>query len=226
MMPVHDGERYLTEALDGILGQTSPPGEVVVVDDGSQDGTPEILERYGRSIRVLRQARAGQFAAMNRSIEASASPVLAFLDADDLFTPRSIELRLIRLNAEDDPDAVFGRTEQFVSPELTAEEAARLRFEAGPVRGELFQTMMIRRAAFERVGPLDTSLRTASNVDWISRARVAGILSVEIDEVVARRRLHTTNIGITAARQKRDDLLSVVRAHRRRSFGADGGPEG
>ncbi len=164
----------------------------------------------------------GQFAAQNRGIAATRAPLLAFLDSDDLFTPSAIEVRQARLGAADAPDAVFGRTEQFVSPELSPEAAARIRYEAGPVRGELFQTMLIRRPAFERVGPLDNSIRTAGNIDWISRARVAGIRSVDIDDVVVHRRLHATNIGITAADQKRRDLLRVVRAHRQRSLGPNG----
>lgn len=224
LMPVRDGERYLVEAIDSILHQTTPPGEVVVVDDGSQDGTPALLARYGDALRVVHQAPSGQFVAMNRAVEVSASPVLAFLDADDLYTPASIERRLVRLNADDRPDAVFGRTEQFVSPELTPEQATELRFEAGPLRGELFGAMLIRRTAFARVGPLHTGRRTSSNIDWISRARATGLRSVEIDEVVARRRLHTTNIGRTAKDEKRADLLSVVRAHHRRAAGLDGSP--
>jgi glycosyltransferase involved in cell wall biosynthesis len=223
IMAVRDGERYVAEALESILEQTEPPGEVVVVDDGSQDGTPAVLARFGDSIRVLRQAPTGQFSAVNRGIAATNAPVLAFLDSDDRFTPTSLEVRLARLGEDDVPDAVFGRIEQFVSPELRPEAAARIRYEAGAVRGELFQAMIIRRSAFERVGPVDSGIRTAGNIDWISRARVAGIRSVEIDDIVAHRRLHNANIGITAAAQKRRDLLSVVRAHRQRSLGPQGG---
>jgi glycosyltransferase involved in cell wall biosynthesis len=220
VIAVRDSERYVAEAIDSVLAQTVPPAEIVVVDDGSEDGTPAILARYGAAISVLRQAPSGQFAAVNRGIAASKSPLLAFLDADDLFTPSSIEVRLRRLVAADRPDAVFGRTEQFVSPELTAELAARIKFDAGPMHGELFQTMLIRRVAFESVGPVEERLSTSSNIDWISRARARGIRSVEIDDVVARRRLHATNMGITHSSEKRDNLLEVIRAHHRRTRGS------
>lgn len=223
VMAVRDGERYLAAAIDSILEQSQTPREVVVVDDGSGDRTPEILAGYGDPLRVVRQPPSGQFAAMNRGIAAASTPLLAFLDADDLFTPRSLELRLARLGGPDEPDAVFGRLLQFVSPELPAAEAARLRYEPGPQRVQMFSAMAVHRHAFDRVGPLDDGLRTSSNLDWMSRARVAGLRTVEIDAVVTRRRLHTTNIGRTAPLARNRDLLHVVRAHRRRMADVDTG---
>ena len=221
IVAVRDGEQYLTDAIDSILGQTAPAAEVVVVDDGSRDGTAAILRSYGEKLRVIRQPATGQYAAMNRAIRVTSSAVLAFLDADDLFTPSSLEVRLDRLGGFDGPDAVFGRIEQFVSPDLEPHEAARIRYDATPQRVELFQAMLIRRASFARVGPLDESLRTSSNLDWISRARAIGIASVEVDAVVGRRRLHRTNLGRTAKSERNRDLLHVVRAHRRRAPDAD-----
>lgn len=216
-MPARDSERYIAEALHSVLAQSMPPREIVVVDDGSRDGTPEILASFGDAIRVVTQEPRGIFEAQNHAIAATDAPVLAFLDADDLFTPRSLEVRLRRLDAPDAPEAVFGRTQQFVSPELGPEDAARFRFDPGPVHGELFQAMLIRRDAFDRVGELDTDLRTCSNVDWVFRSRAVGLRAVEIDDVVARRRLHGANFGIVAAEEKRRELVEVVRRHSRRA---------
>jgi glycosyltransferase involved in cell wall biosynthesis len=221
IVPVRDCERYVAEAIDSILSQTVSVAEVVVVDDGSRDGTPEVLAGYGAEIRVERRPPRGQFAAMNHGIAVSESPILGFLDADDVFTPDSIAVRLQRLLADDAPDAVFGMTEQFLSPDLGPDDAARLRCEPGPFLVELFQTMLIRRDAFLRVGPLDTDLTTSANIDWISRMRVAGTRSAHIDHVVGRRRLHTANLGLTESARNRDDLLTVIRTHRQRTAGAD-----
>src|SRR5262249_13494826 len=98
------GERYLAGALHSILCQALPPGEVIVVDDGSTDATPRVLAGYGDRIRVMRQEPArGQFAASNVGVAASRGAVLGFLDADDLWTRSSIESRLVRLCAPDEP---------------------------------------------------------------------------------------------------------------------------
>jgi len=212
IIPVRDGERYLPEALDSLLGQSAPPGEVVVVDDGSTDGTARILASYGDALRVVYQPPSGQFAAANRGVEASSGEVLGFLDADDLWTRDALAVRLERLLADDEPEAVFGRTVQFVSPEL--DEVARARFQvlSAPAHARLFQTMLIRRHAFDRVGPLATNYRTSPNIDWMSRAQAADLGAAEIDEVVALRRIHGAHVSLTES--KRADLVDIVRAHR------------
>jgi glycosyltransferase involved in cell wall biosynthesis len=221
IMAVRDREHYVGEAIESILAQTAPPGDVVVVDDGSQDGTPDVLRGFGAAIRVLRQDPHNQFVATNHAIGAATTPLLAFLDSDDRYTPVSLAARLDRMNADDEPEAVFGRIEQFISPELSPDAADRLRWLPGPQQVELMQAMMIRRSAMLRVGPLVESLRTSANVEWISRSRAAALRSAFIDDVVVERRLHATNIGITEAERKRRDLLDVVRRHRRRTSSSD-----
>ena len=217
VVPTRNGERYLGEALDSIVGQTARPGEVVVVDDGSTDSTAAMAEAFGPPVRVLRRSPQGQFAAMNAGVEASVGELLAFLDSDDVWIPDGLERRLARLAQDDAPEAVFGRTVQFVSPELGDELRGRYRFDPGPVGGTLFQTMLIRRSAFLRVGPLAEDYATSANIDWMSRSRAAELRAVDIPDVVARRRLHGDNISITAKATKQFDLVRAVRAHRRRT---------
>jgi glycosyltransferase involved in cell wall biosynthesis len=217
IMAVRDREHYVGEAIASILAQTAPPGAVLVVDDGSQDGTPAVLREFGAAIQVIRQDPGNQFVATNRGVRAVTTPLLSFLDSDDRFPPDSLAARLDRINADDEPEAVFGCIEQFVSPELSPDAAGRLRWIPGPQQVELLQAMLIRRSAMLRIGPLDESLRTSSNLEWISRARAAGLRSAYVDDVVVERRLHETNIGITESDRKRKDLLEVVRRHRRRA---------
>ncbi len=173
VMAVRDGEQYLAEALDSILEQSVPPDEVVVVDDGSVDGTSAVLSAYGDALRVIQQAaeRSGRPRSTPR-VAAATGTVLAFLDADDTWEPDAQRVRLERLHQPDAPDAVFGSIVQFVSPELGPDAAAAFHFDPGPTPGTLLQAMVIRRAAFDRVGQLDTTLPSAANIDWMSHARV------------------------------------------------------
>lgn len=216
VMPVRNCERYVGAAISSALAQSVPPREIVVVDDGSTDGTSAVLAGFGPPVRVLEQEPHGQFHATNRAVAATTAPVLAFLDADDLLTPDSLAVRIDRLLAEDAPEAVSGRTQQFISPELLPEAAERFRFDPRPVAGALFQTTLIRRDAFDRIGPLRSDLSTSANIDWMSRARAGALRLVGISDVVALRRLHDSNVGITRAVEKQGDLLTVVRAHRQR----------
>ena len=83
VMPVHDGQRWLSQAIDSILAQTHRDLELIVIDDGSQDQTPAILDSFvcrdGR-VRVVTQAKLGIVAALNRGIAAAAAPLIARLD--------------------------------------------------------------------------------------------------------------------------------------------------
>lgn len=88
-MPVHDGERFLCEAVDSVLAQTMTDFALLVVDDGSADGTADLLARYADPrIRVLRNHdRLGPAASRNRAIDASVSKYVAFVDSDDVAEP-------------------------------------------------------------------------------------------------------------------------------------------
>jgi glycosyltransferase involved in cell wall biosynthesis len=80
IVPAFNAERYLGEALDSILAQTWRPIEVIVVDDGSTDGTAQVAERYGERIAYIRQANAGPAAARNRGLDAAAGAFVATPD--------------------------------------------------------------------------------------------------------------------------------------------------
>lgn len=216
VMTVRDGERYLAEALESIVRQRVSVDEVVVVDDGSTDRSAEIAASFAPLVRVVPQEPLGHASGLNRAIEASTGDLVAFLDADDIWTDDSLSVRLERLLASDAPDGVYGAITQFVSPELGAEAAQRFRIDdrASPV--PLMQAMVLRREVFDRVGLLDTGYRTAANIDWASRAFEAGVTFAPVDAVVVRRRIHTSNMGVALAEQKHRDLPRIVRAHRAR----------
>lgn len=214
VITVRNGERYLSAAVTSILEQSTPPAEIVVVDDGSTDDTVGVLTGFGDAVRLVRQSARGAAAGRNRGIAASSGDVLAFLDADDLWTPHSLARRLARLVEADAPDGVFGRTTQFVSPDLPELEARHLRVGAETVSAPLLGALVIRREVAERVGPFDESLPSAEGVDWVTRARDAGVRLATIDDVVLRRRLHATNTGRTLPRETTlSALRRVVHAH-------------
>lgn len=215
VLPVRDGERYLVEAIESVLAEGVD--ELVVVDDGSTDRTPEILARFTGPVVVLRQEASGQAAAINRGLDRASGDVIAFQDADDIWVPGRQRALLAAL----DPtvDIVYGAIEQFVSPELDAADAARLRSVTGTRPVALLGCSLVRRAAFTVVGPFDTTLASASNIDWMSRADAAGLTRRAVEDVVLRRRIHLTNMGRSRSEENRVDLTRVMRAHlsRRRS---------
>ncbi|MEW5787687.1 MAG: glycosyltransferase [Pseudomonadota bacterium] len=91
IIPCYNGSRFLAESIDSALAQTYPDKEVIVVDDGSTDDSPGIMDGYGERIRVVRQANAGLPAARNAGIRVASGEAFAFLDADDWWDPQFLQ---------------------------------------------------------------------------------------------------------------------------------------
>ena len=107
IVPVYNGERYLGEALDSILAQTYRPLEIIVVDDGSTDGTAEVVAIYGDQVRYLKQVNGGPAATRNLGLSSSNGEFVAFLDQDDLCHPEKLERLMERFKTR--PEGVPSR---------------------------------------------------------------------------------------------------------------------
>lgn len=220
LIPAHDAAPYLGEAIESALAQTHAAVEVIVVDDGSSDGTAEVARAYRSRVRLHVQERAGAGAARNAAARLARGELLAFLDADDRFVPGKLARQLDALARDPRLEAVFGWVREFVSPELPAEARARIRPPAPPSPWRSPTLMLIRREAFERVGLFATDLRVAETIDWCARADEAGLRSLVLPQVVLERRLHLRNSGLREP-QAGSDYVRVVRAalERRRGSG-------
>ncbi len=91
IIPTFNRAGVVTRAIDSVLGQTYRPVEVIVVDDGSTDATPEVLKSYGNAIVSVVQDNAGPSAARNRGVRESRGDLIAFLDSDDLWLASKLE---------------------------------------------------------------------------------------------------------------------------------------
>ncbi len=195
IIPVRNGERYLAEALGSVLAQTHPPCDIVVVDDGSADRTVAVAERYAPRVSCISQRAAGIGAARNRGVAEACGEYLAFLDGDDAWPVDRLERQLAAFSAHPIPDLVFGHIEQFVSPELSPAARAELQCPDQPQPAVLANTMLMPRAAWDRVGPFSTTAVRSEFLDWLLRAREQGLREVMVNNVVLRRRLHEANHG-------------------------------
>jgi glycosyltransferase involved in cell wall biosynthesis len=213
VIPVYNGERFLAEAIASVIAQSRPAQEIIVVDDGSTDGSAAVARAFGPRVTLLQQANAWAGAARNTGIAAAKGTALAFLDADDLWPPDKLEAQVGTLEAHEHLDLVFGQVVQFHHP--AGEELA-------PVSGPIAGNMVARRASFDRVGPFITEYRLGEFIDWYGRAVDAGLRMLTLDRVVLRRRIHDTNTGILSA-NARPDYAAVLRAAIQRRRAAGGG---
>ena len=217
IVPLYNTRAYIAEAIDSILAQTRPPDEIVVVDDGSTDGSPDLVAGYASRVRLYRQAHAGSSTALNLGIVETTGDAIAFLDADDLWERDKLEVQEAVLLGEPETDCVFGLVQQFGHG--GAEGSARMPKE--PQRGVSRISLLIRRTAFQRFGLFDATLRVADFVPWYAHAVALGLKVRMMERVVAHRRIHGANSGIMQRdQQQQESLLGLKQAldlRRRRS---------
>jgi len=102
VIPAHNAERFIARAIDCVLAQTHQPNEIIVVDDGSTDGTAQVVQKYGQRVCYIHQKNAGAASARNTGIKAAKYHWIAFLDADDEWLPEKLQsqIELLRRNPD------------------------------------------------------------------------------------------------------------------------------
>ena len=216
VIPAYNAAEMITEAINSILRQTVGPERIIVVDDGSTDGTGGVAAGFGALVEVIRQENAGVSAATNRGIEAVKTPLLACLDADDIWLSDKIARQLGRLESDRELDAVFARMRSFQHGKPIDPKS-----EARDIWGR--PTMLIWTESARRVGPLvDPSGGGGRGdmVDWIARARDLGLRLEMMPEVLALRRIHRGSMSYGFDRRDIGYLHAVKAAlDRRRKSG-------
>jgi glycosyltransferase involved in cell wall biosynthesis len=192
IIPVHNGERYLADAIESVLSQTYPCFEIIVVDNGSQDRSRAIAESFEAAVRVLYEPEPSAGRARNAGIRAASGDLVAFLDADDLWASTKLTRQIELFSSQPDTDAVFTNLEEFVSPELPAEVASHLSCRPGQHAGWIPSTMLARRSCFDAVGLLP-EIAIGEFIAWFGMARAAGLNLRMVAEPLVRRRVHLSN---------------------------------
>ena len=217
IVPVYNGERFLRETLDSILGQSYRPIELIVVDDGSEDSTPDIITGFGQgtegaSIRSVRQTNTGPVVARNRGLDVSHGEFIAFLDADDLWHTEKLARQSAFLANHPGTDAVFSHIQNFWVDDLR-EEAERFRGHriAQPLPGYVPGTVLARAHAFDIVGPFNPDLKHGEMQEWVLRASERGLTLHMMPDVLTHRRLHRANRSRSLQTESREDFLNVLK---------------
>ena len=191
VIPLHNGERFVAQAIESALAQTWPRTEVIVVDDGSTDGSPEIARGY--PVRLVRQENLGAGAARNRGFAEAGGDLITFLDQDDLFLPEKLERQLQALR--DEPKAGMCSCKMRIFLEPGDDRPAWIAPELIDSDTHSMQvgTLLTWRQTFEQVGPFDESYRWVNDADWFLRAREAQIRIAMVPEALALYRVHEDN---------------------------------
>ena len=220
VMPVRDGERFLRESVESTLGQTRAELELIAVDDGSTDGTPDILtEVAGRDsrVRVHRQEPRGLAAALNAGCALATAPLIARMDADDVMLPGRLARQVAFLDAHPGVALLGGGVV------LVDESGREIDREPGRLhldflaRNELTHaTVMMRADAFRALGGY--RLDQSEDYDlWLRFDERYGVAA--LPDLLVRYRLHPGQFSVTALERQALGALCVRAAAETRRRG-------
>jgi glycosyltransferase involved in cell wall biosynthesis len=216
VIPARNAARYLGEAIESVLAQHQHV-EVIVVDNGSTDGSQALAESFGPPVCLLHEPHRGAAAARNAGVNRARGEYLAFLDADDLWAHGKLQRQLHELEARKDLDMVFCFGENFLSPDLTDSQRSAFAPLQPPGPFILPSAMLARRSSFLKAGLLPI-LREGEFIAWYGIALSIGLRSYVIPETLLRRRVHLSNS--TRLESHSADLLRAAKMVLDRKKGA------
>lgn len=191
IIPVYNGERYVAQAIQSVLAQDYPQLEIIVVDDGSTDGSAAIVQSFpvlyiGGSNRGVAQAR-------NTGITASHGEFIAFLDQDDHWPVNKLSLQIDHMMRHAELGYTVGWQNLYLESGVERPVWLKPELLNGPQHGYLPGTFVARRWAFENIGMFDPTFAVGSDSDWFFRARDMQLPMAVLPHVLLHRRIHTEN---------------------------------
>lgn len=194
VMPMFNAEPYVVEALESVRTQAFDDLEVIVVDDGSTDGSAALVRTYatetGMVVRCLHQDNAGPAAARNLGLKHCRGDLITFQDADDVWSQDRLARQLELLTQHPAAEIVLGMVQFYATDSDTG---ARVPIGAA-CRYPVLHSAIFRRSVWARVGELNPLLRQHEDIEWFNRAHHAGAILFAHDDVVLYHRRHANNM--------------------------------
>ena len=221
IIPAYNASRTVADTLGSLLAQTYREWEAIVVDDGSEDATPEIVARFAMRdprISLIRQPNGGESAARNTGVAKARNEWLLFLDADDWISPNHLQRLTAEILSKPELDAVHCGSVR------VALDGTQVSDQYQAPAGDMFSTLA-RRAAFpinacivrkslvESVGKFDTSLKKSADWDLWQRIARTGAQFGAVREVLAFYRMQPNSASLDAEQLLRDGLCVLRRGH-------------
>jgi glycosyltransferase involved in cell wall biosynthesis len=222
IIPVFNGADFLAGSVASVRCQQIPVKEIIIVDDGSSDRTAAVAAGLGEDIRYVYQENQGPHAAQNTGLAMAGGDVIAFLDADDLWSAEKLSIQLPLLQNDSQLQVVLGFLQYIRLRETVGGGQDYIPFLEPFFGANCFGAALFRREAFTRIGPLDGAMVCGGDVDWFLRAREQGLAMAAVARTTLFYRLHPGNI--TRHKMQRDHfLLRALKQSLDRRRGVPGG---
>jgi glycosyltransferase involved in cell wall biosynthesis len=207
VMPVKNGEKYLSRALESIVRQTRPVDEILVIDGHSDDGSVAIAKSFP-GVTVVQQKEVGIPSAYNQGIKTSRGEIVAFLSNDDVWLERKIELQAGFLESHPEIDFVTCKARFFQVGEIA--EGFRAEWADQDLTAHTLETLVARKTVFSRIGLFNEEYAVAEDIDWFARAIDARIKTHVVDKVLLHKMYHGKNAS-TSDPKNSAFLLKAIR---------------
>lgn len=211
IIPVYNCRLYLAESIQSVLAQCHRPIEIIVIDDGSTDGSPDIARQFP-DVQLHLQSNRGSNAARNRGVQLSQGEFIAFLDQDDLWTPTKLSDQLALFKDNVETALVFGHVQNFFTPDIPISKRLGYGDVSRSIPGFHVGTLLLRRQTFLEIGYFDEQREYANFIEWYSAAVDRGFKHVVLPQVVMKRRIHNTNMTLQSKGEARQAFTKAIKA--------------
>ncbi|MEO0836014.1 MAG: glycosyltransferase family A protein [Cyanobacteria bacterium J06642_3] len=200
IIPAYNGDRYLGAAIDSILEQTFTDYEIIVVDDGSTDNTPQIAQQYGAAVRYLSQTNQGVAASRNLGLSTAKGEYITFLDQDDIFLPHKLASQVDLL--DQDPNLGMVNSGWQITNQQGELQAAVEPWQQIPElttanliiwKPVFLGAMLFRQSWLQQTAGFDTTLSQTPDVDLVMNLAKLGCPAAWVEQTTVQYRQHETN---------------------------------
>ncbi len=214
-MPVKNGSNYLLEALAAIKIQNMDV-EIIVVDDASSDDTQEIAANLG-CIILKHETSKGPVVAKNSALKVARGKYVMFHDHDDILTPDALSKMLQAFCENDQCAAVMAQLKDFISPELSQQDANKIIVRTEPYFGLFSAAILMKKEVFDVIGLFDESTQAGDIIEWSDKMQKHDLVIKRLDFVSSQRRIHNSNYGRINKGNEFKDYATLLRAKLKRA---------
>ena len=209
LIAAKNASKYIGEAIESVKKQNIKDTEIIVVCDSCTDNTKQIAENLGCKTIEVNFSHIGK--TRNAGLKEAKGEYILYVDSDDVMEKDGISNLYNEFLKDNTLEAVFSMSHEFVSPELSDGDKAKLKARPDDYFGALAGCSMIKKEVFDKVGTFDEVLKAGDIVEYQLRLQQKNIKMKKIQVVTSRRRLHNNNFGRSNKQQEYKDYISILR---------------
>lgn len=210
IIPVFNREKHIQQTLESLISDEYHPKEIIVIDDGSNDGSAEIIKRFP-GIKYHYQKNQGVAAARNTGIKHATGQYIAFLDSDDIWIPGRLEYSLAYFLDHPGVDYLLGQQQMFLDEGVQKPNYIKQEWLDFPQNGSGTGVLIAKKNCFDKVGLFNQNYPSSEDTEWLLRANEAQLLKARLPILVIKRRIHDSNLSTKLVKKTRGLIFKMMK---------------